>query len=330
MDHGFLIVIDDVGWLLASCTLRMAALWNLLAYSVGGLIASPQIMRTLHYYPKSIRSKTTSSDKQRIGSIPAFRLFKSMFLPGLRDQADGVFYPEATLYIGIVGVVAAFFSHSWHHWLLWVVSFLMAMGRRTPLFGWLSPLMMRVPARWCYFASLSLAFMAVSGLSQLTDYRLMNVLILIQSLDLCLNTSSLWPMEPYTQRWERPSRVFSKPYLSLFQEPWRVSGLPFPMRTGYVNHIRTLGYTGGGQLTAMAGFRHDENPDGSGLHDWFQSENSQGEANWFGVRWAITQRPLLFPWKPTPFSHVYENNSVSKNVPSWKDLEDQCGPGSIH
>ena len=78
-------------------------------------------------------------------------------------------------------------------------------------------------------------------------------------------------------------------------------------------------------MAAIALFRRDSDPNGSGLHDWFQSDNTQEDANWYGIKWAITHRPLKYPWKPTQFSHVFENDRVSTIVPTWLDLENVYG-----
>ena len=295
----------------------------LLAVGLALGLAYPQLARTWEYLPKSIRYRVGYEGKVRLGSIPLKRLLLGLVAQRLRDRPGGVFFPEAATYIGWVGLLGLLWAPWKAGWAPIVLFSLLAMGKHTPLWKLVHPLMLRVPARWCYFLSATLAILSTLGLSTLPVDNLLKLLVILQCWDLCMNTSSLWPMQPFTQRWEKPSQSFNKPYLSLFKEPWRVSGLPFPIRTGHVTHTRTLGYTGGAQLQAMAWFRRDTNPDGSGLHTW---SGTQKEADWYGVRWAITHRPLKPPWIPTQFSHVYENSSVTEHPPTWKELEELYGP----
>ena len=292
----------------------------ILATALGLLIGLPQLWLTLMYYPKSIRANQSSQDKVKIGCVDIRALFLGLFRPDFRGRVNGVFYPEVCASIG-PAILLIPWCTSWHQWLA-LAGFLLLSAGGT-IFRLFSPVMLRIPARWMYWVNLTLVFMAVDGLYHA---GVPPVFILLHAGYLVLVHSRLWPMHPFVQRIERPSRAFSKPYTTLFQEPWRVSGLSYPMRTGHVTHTRTLGYTGGAQLTSMARFRRDADPNGSGLHDWFQSDNTQEEANWFGVRWAITHRPLRAPWKPTQFRHVYENTQVADRVPNWSELEFFYGP----
>ena len=65
---------------------------------------------------------------------------------------------------------------------------------------------------------------------------------------------------------------------------YRVSGLPFPLFTGYIHGFRTLGYNGGFQLRDMAKWRGDTNPDGSGKHAW-DGGDIQGDL--YGIKYYI-------------------------------------------
>ena len=130
-------------------------------------------------------------------------------------------------------------------------------------------------------------------------------------------------MLPYCQRWERRSQAFDTPLTRYLQScggtPGRGSGLPYPLRTGQVNQLHTLGYNGGSQTKWMAEFRHDPDPNGSGAHDWF-ALNEDGEAlNAYGVRWAYAYRPLTGKWKPAGIPHLYENTQAAM-MPSWERM----------
>lgn len=297
------------------------------SYALGFLIALPQIIPAARYLPKSIRHRQTAQDKQAIGSIPPLRLLKGMLIACPKDLVDGVFYPEACATVGILGFIFALFSPSWHQWTLLAIAGVLAIGRHSIVFHWCSPLMLRIPARMVYFVNLALVFMAVSGLQVIYAYYDMNnllvILILLQCFDLCTNSSSLWPMRPFTQRWEKPSRSLNTPLVSFLKQnlgPYRVSGLPFPLATGQLHGFRTLGYNGGSAMKAMARFRKTENPMGDSGNNL-----SQSSLNWYGVKYAYTYRHLTGAWVSTKIPHLYENTEVASHVPSWNDLEDKYG-----
>ena len=303
------------------------SMWILLAYTVGLALAWPQLRETWAYLPKSIRAHQTWQDKSAIGNISPWRFLKGLLTTRLHDQPDGVFYPEACCYVGLLGLMFACYSSSAHQWLLLVTAIVLACGRLTPCFRWCAPFMLRIPARMVYFANLALVFMAVSGLSRFQfDNRLTMVIVILQSWDLLMNTSRLWPML-YTQRWERPSKSFNTPlmaYLKAQPGDFRVSGMPFPNTTGQLHQIKSLGYNGGAGLAAMARFRGTAgNPYGVGGHDWFSTREDGPDLNWWGVRYAYTYRSLSGKWFPTPIPHLYENLQVAHIVPRVEALDDR-------
>ena len=86
----------------------------LLAIALGILIGLPQIIPTLRYLPKSVRSGRGWRDKCRIGNMPLAHL--STLLTGPKvGQVDGVFYPEMCIYVGITCALLAPFSTSLLH-----------------------------------------------------------------------------------------------------------------------------------------------------------------------------------------------------------------------
>ena len=134
-------------------------------------------------------------------------------------------------------------------------------------------------------------------------------------------------MQPYTQRWERPSKAYTTQVTAFLtplmgRTPYRVSGLPYPNSTGLIQGIKTMGYSGGFMTKKMAYFRGVTNPDGGEPDDL-----ANLHLNWYGVKFAYTHRPLdkpyspggpnsdvncLSKWKATPIPHLYENMAVYK------------------
>ena len=305
----------------------MAPYGLILAYALGLLIALPQLIPALRYFPKSIRNGSSTQDKASIGSVPVLRLLKGLVTTRTHDQVDGVFYPEACGYVGVIGLLAALFSPSWHQWVLVIVAGVLTLGRRTPVFRWCAPLMLRIPARMVYFVGFGLVFMAVSGLAtlHLTQQALL-VICLLQAWDLCMNTSRLWPMEPFVQRWERPSKALAHPVVAFLKKNLgnhRVSGLPFPLTTGQLCQFRSLGYNGGSGLKSMATLRGTlDNPMGGGGHSWFETRED-GELNdsW-GVKYAYSYRKLdPLRWKETSVKNLYERTEAIPIAPSLDSLD---------
>lgn len=307
---------------MANCLLYDSTWMLVLAVGIGFLIASPQLWTACRYYPHSIRAGKTTEQKMDIGNVPITRMLSNLLSPTV-EPIDGVFGPEAMTFIGIPALVCLPFA-GWSWW--WVVAGLatvLAMGRHTPVFRWTHWLHLRCPARYTYFVGLSLAMLAVDGYQSFSAAG-QQLVLLLQSVSLLLTLPRLWPMKPYVQRWERPSQAFNTPLTRYFAScggsaTGRVSGLPYPLRTGQINQIMTLGYNGGSQATWMARFRRDSNPNGSGAHDWFPL-NADGPAlDWYGVRWAYTGRRLVGKWCSTPLPRLYENRQAS-SIPSWKEV----------
>lgn len=290
----------------------------MLALVLGLLIASPQLWMAWRYYPHSIRSGKTAAQKMELGNIPLWIQLRNMVWPSV-EPIDGVFGPEACTFIGLPALLCAFFAGYSGWWIVLGLSVLLSMGKHTPLFGWTHALHLRIPARYCYFVGLSLGMLAVVGFRSLAP-PFQQLVLLVQSLHLILTLPRLWPMSPYVQRWEQPSEVFNTPLTRfLAGKSGRVSGLPYPLRTGQINQIHTLGYNGGSQAAWMARLRQDPNPNGSGGHDWFSLNEDGPLLDWYGVRYVYTYRPLSGKWQPTSIPHLYENLDAHP-PPSWNRL----------
>lgn len=289
---------------------------GLVAGTVIGLVLGlPQLLPALRYYPQSIRSRPRLKER----GIPARVLLKGLLTPRPCDQIHGLFFPEVCVFVGWLPLLTVWFAPlSWWHGVLGVA----VLGA---LSGWAPP-GFRLSARCCWIVSISLAFLSLHGLPYLPwDGNTLLLLGVLQLLSLLLASWTLLPMSPFCQRWERPSVACGTPLaqtLMVSAPTGRVSGLSYPLRTGQVNRIQTLGYNGGSQPRWMARLRRDSNPHGSGAHDWFASNHDGRRLDWYGVRYAFSYRPLhrlSSKWRLTDVPHLYENLHANA-PPSWDEL----------
>lgn len=268
---------------------------RLWAVSMGFLFGAPQLLCFLKYLPKTIRAHKHDD----LGTVPWWHFISLIFPKSFRYSVGGVGFWEMSYYIGLVALGCTFFA-SWP-WILVLWSALLMMGVGAAYFP-------RIPARWAFSFSFWLSVCAVQGLARINPSNsLLWALLFVQAFDLYWNSIDLIPPAGYSELPNRPSRIFDTPltnFLSGCKE--RVSGLPYPLFTGHVNKIRTLGYSGGMQLKLMAKFRNDKNSNGSGEHDWFRSHN-----DWPGnyrVRFAFSRKKLDSAYS-TPIRFLYENPS---------------------
>ena len=279
---------------------------------IGLLIALPQLIPALRYYPQSVRSLP----RRKVLGVP-FRILLNGFLtPRSCDQVRGVFFPEVCVFVGWLPLVSAWYAplSYWH--LFFLLGIAGAMGK------WMPP-GFRLPARFCWLMSFSVAMLGMKGLAYLpVSPAGLTFLVLLQTLSLILASWKLLPMEPFCQRWERPLMVFDTPLTRLLATSLgRVSGLPYPLRTGQVNQILTLGYNGGSQPIWMKSLRRDRTSEGAGAHDWFLTRGDGQLLDRYGVVYAYTFRPLRHPkWHPTPIRHLSSNTQAVLPVPSWSHL----------
>ena len=247
---------------------------------IGLLLGLPQLIPFLKYLPKTIRMEKNK-------------------------KADVGFWEKAW-FPGITTLLLIPFSTS-RIWPILILSVLLVSG----LFSKYLP---RISYRWLFTVQFCLGWMAVSGLANInTSSKVMLALLFIQGFDLYWHNSKLIPTLPYAELPKRPSLAF-KTQITTFLESnlkphERVSGLPYPLFTGIVNSIKTLGYCGGMQLKLMAKWRGDENPNGSGCHDWFKLREDDESLDRARVRFAFTSKKLN--WRLTPFPRLYENPRLS-------------------
>lgn|SRR3990167_3991585 len=207
--------------------LPVALIFSPVYVSIGVLLAIPQIIPFLWYYPKSIR--WNQNNKSTSGRFPLWKLI-DLFKGDWKDtKVSGTFYPETVVYCGFLIPFLALVSHS-RMWIVMAVSLAIA--------SWKAPF--RVPSRALYTFCFALVWTAVSGLSNLyLDQTFLYVLILIQSICL-LQNSDIYPHYPYSEIQHKPSYYFND------NKHYKIKG--FPYFTGYFFENKTEGYTGGFSL----------------------------------------------------------------------------------
>lgn len=291
--------------ILAVATLATFGWWTgpstLLWIPIGVLIGLPQLIPFIKYLPKTIRSKKVSE----AGKVPWWHFASLVFPKAFRFHINGVGYWEMSYYIGIIPLLTVWYTSS-HAWILVLASSSLMLGA-------CGKLLPRIPARWAYTFQFSLAWCAVSGLANLhlPDY-VVALLCIIQAYDLWHNNSPLLVNHPYAELYNKPSWAFNTRLTRYLNEHLksneRVSGLPYPLFTGHINQIKTLGYCGGMQLKLMAKWRGDDSSDGKGEHDFFKSNGDSNGLNIARVKFARTAKDIH--WLHTDIPQLYRNPRI--------------------
>ena len=266
---------------------------------IGVLIGVVQLVPFLRYLPKTIRTKENSG----AGKVPWWHFASLIFPKAFRYSINGVGYWEMSYYVGLIPLFTIWYTGSRAVW-LGVTAVLLMLG----VCGKLLP---RIPARFSYTFQFALIWCAVTGLHNMNlSNEVLVCLILIQAFDLWHNNSPLLVNHPYAELYQKPSWAFNTKltrYLEANLGDNRVSGLPYPLFTGHINRLKTLGYSGGMQLKLMAKWRHDECSDGSGQHDFFKGEGNPDDLDRFRVKYAVSSTKL--DWIHSGIRNLYLNPS---------------------
>ena len=268
---------------------------------IGLVIGLPQLVPFLRYLPKTIRTKAVS-DK---GKVPWWHFASLIFPKAFRFNVNGVGHWEMSYYIGLIPLLTIWYTRSRAVWLVAFAALLML--------GVCGKLLPRIPARFSYTFQFALIWCAVTGLANmhLPDH-VVAVLCLIQAFDLWHNNSPLLVNHPYAELYQKPSWAFNTKLTRFLESNLgdaRVSGLPYPLFTGHINKLKTIGYCGGMQLKLMAKWRHDDSPDGSGQHDFFKGDGNTDGLRIARVKYAWTSKKL--GWPSTGVRHLYSNPAFS-------------------
>ena len=186
---------------------------------LGTVIALPQLISILWYYPKSIRA--VSAPDPAWGRMPWKRYFMS-----LRFPENSVHYPEYSFNIGLCFFLA-FFNWSWW-WILVIFGLIGAHGAFN---------FARVPARFVYLVTISLVMTSLGALGAPRMHYLVLPLLLTQLFLLWPNRAQ-YPSFPFSQWWRKPSFWFTK----------YVKSAEWPYFTGYMWGKRHSTYRGGFRL----------------------------------------------------------------------------------
>ena len=266
---------------------------------IGVLIGLPQLIPFIKYLPRTIRA----GGHDDIGKVPWWHPITLVVPRAFRYNINGVGYWEMSYYVGLVPLLVIWHATS-SAWAIMVIAYLLMIGVGATSLP-------RIPARWSYAFQFSLGWLATSGLwNMCLPDRVVYLLCFIQAADLLLNNGGLLVTRPYSELPRRPSRAFKNRLTEYLGKPdGRVSGLPYPLFTGHINEIKTLGYSGGMQLKLMAKWRNDGNSNGSGEHDFFKRNKDGEPLDIARVQFAYTRtRP---DWASTPIRNLYKNRRFS-------------------
>ena len=269
---------------------------------IGFLIGSVQLVPFLKYLPKTIRANKHDD----IGKVPWWHFASLIFPKAFRYNINGVGYWEMSYYVGITPLLCLLYSTS--------AAYIIIAASGLLMLGLFSCSLPRIPARWSYTFQFGLIWSALSGLNNLNlRWEVLAILCGIQLFDLLSNNLCLLVNHPYAELYQKSSWAFNTKltiYLDENLNDDRVSGLPYPLFTGHINELRTLGYCGGMASKEMAEWRNDTNPNGSGEHDWFKSNEDSEKLDDRRIIFAYS-RKRINKWAETPIQHLYKNPRIS-------------------
>jgi len=255
--------------------------------AIGLVIGLPQILAYKRYKNISGRKNWAYEDNIKEGR---YRLWEYlfMFIPfRYRDFIYGIGYEEWHFYVSPLALL--FVLGTGHCWYLLIIAIILSTGGI--LFKWLNRFMFRFPSRWGYFAMLATIILAVEG------YRThFNILYIPLLMFFMLFNRDLIDLYPFNQNpWGKPpSFFFDTPllkYLETHAKGYRVNNLPFPAYTGQINHIETVGYTGGNH-TKELGEKLNIPKHGYAPYNWFDFKEDGKELDDFRIKYHCGKQPL--------------------------------------
>lgn len=178
----------------------------------GILLAIPQLIPFLWYWPKSVRAGVKHDPN--FGKVPLWR-YLDLILPNrIQNTINGVFWPEMAMYCGLIPFLAIS-SMKLNGWLMLMVSSFFVR-------------IQRIPARSLYIFSIGLIMLSLNS-------HITFPILFIQGW-LLLENSNIYPHFPFCQWWDKPS---SLDYSDISK---------WPGFTGYMTGTKTAGYVGGFSL----------------------------------------------------------------------------------
>ena len=194
-----------------------------LSFLLGLSMTTPQLLPFLGYFKRSVRNGEKID--RNFGRLPWWKL-KDLFIPTAnRGTTNDVHYAEVMIYMGIVILFV------WH-WSWWwcglVTAFFVTVG--------LIPAIQRIPARSLYLVTFALTYISSMCLQDMNRSLLMSFSI-FQAF-LLLRNSSIYPSFPFSQWWNKPSRLYSR----------KPKAYGWPFNTGYLLERRISNYEGAFRL----------------------------------------------------------------------------------
>lgn len=180
---------------------------------IGSLLALPQIIPFLRYYPKSVRAKKPFD--KTWGRMPLKRFFFQLRWP----ENGMIHYPEYSFGVGVCFFVALFVPSWW--WIVALYGFIGSQG----VF-----ILDRIPARFVYLVSFAVIMASISALDLLNSHFILGLTIL-QGFLLWKNRD-IYPSFPFSQWWTQISNH-------------KFVGKEWPNNTGYMNEEHHHDYYGG-------------------------------------------------------------------------------------
>ena len=231
-----------------------------ISWLIGFAIGSIQLVPFLNYIRKTIRGEV---------------------------QAPSDSPTEKKFYFGITPIILLLLNPQWRY--LWILApMVLILLPKNNLF--------RVPQR----AIIISTYLSIWFALQVLPSDLAVVLLIVQVGDLWIHNHELLPPRPFCELWEKPSRAFNTKLTRFLEKnPGRVSGLPYPLFTGHINNLRTIGYCGSMQSKEMwswrKSFKHDPFIDGVNEDDLVRNR----------IRFAYSRKKLH--WASTAVRDLYQN-----------------------
>ena len=252
-------------------------LWYREAWLLTGVIIGlPQIIPFLKYLPKTVKR--------------------------LDDKCEESPEVERRFYVGVIPIMLLPFSTS-RIWPIAIVSAVFSLGILRHVFP-------RIHERWLIVLQFCLGWMAVSALNNLNlATTTMCVMVFVHAFDLFWHNRTCLPATPWVELWDRPSRAFRRTRFmrELMNElkdsdfKFKVAGLPYPLFTGHIHGIRTIGYCGSMQTKEMWAWRK------SFKHDPFIDGVNHDDLTRNGVKYAVTRK------RPDRWNKVYGTKNLYRN-----------------
>lgn len=194
---------------------------------LGLFFGIPQLICFLWYWPRSIRAGQLPDRK--FGCLSFFKLL-DLFIPTKSVAlTNGVHYPEVAMYMGLAPLFI------WHlSWWWLVIAYACAV-----LVGIL-PSVQRIPARAIYLLTFCLTVLACQVIEAFSHNQILGIVFL--QLALIFYNSSIYPSFPFSQWWDKPSRLYAK---HPFNGTW-------PNVTGYLINKKISNYAGAFRLKEAA------------------------------------------------------------------------------